>query len=320
MLNDAASDLCGTEDSDEELKTVKLSVSVRTFIGNSSGLNVGSWEICFYNLEQFKVKLWEKVRPNLKREIIIEMEQPPRWSDRIELEMNDLESFVQFHNKVAHRKYKWSQLTLNLVSGWADKEIWLYIHIYSNSMSSKNVFDSCTLLKTSATDRSGANTTAALRSLSSTLKEKHGGYYEALDIHWDLWATIIQGSEPHLHQQLIDGPPPSNIRHWFIAARTNPDARMENVRDGNAIGRYINERHHSREVSIRESLTNLISIRDNLNRTIDDLGSQLNACDIEANVSEELMARVEQTLRPQENEYSLEVLQQVQDQQDIDHE
>lgn len=68
------------EEPDDSLFRIKLYVTSREFRNQTSGPNLGVWEIRCDTGDEFLEKLWEKTRPIIKREIIRVNDEEFQWS------------------------------------------------------------------------------------------------------------------------------------------------------------------------------------------------------------------------------------------------
>lgn len=118
---------------------------------------MGTWHISGIEIESWKNDLWLKVKPHLIKEAIVDENRKIKWHEQ-EPCIDDLSKFVTFYIRRAKRSVLLQYVTNDTLTSWRDKQIDLYIHMYSNSIDSAAMFSNLEklLLNPEERDRAGA--------------------------------------------------------------------------------------------------------------------------------------------------------------------
>lgn len=224
--------------------TLKFTVSVRDFKGQArNGMAVGEIQVVGDDESEFRPKLFMKVLPHLKREIVFDEDNKPSWVDRSPV-IADLFKFVTFYYKVAKRNYSLNDVSGHFLSTWKHREILMYIHKYSTNVGNAKLFGIAErdLLK-SQRDRAGAQNNSMFAEVLAGLKARHGMVYrQAHHLNWDSWASRVcrdmDKSKKDL-DVLLSEPPPPDLVQLFVRSE-HSSMQLEIAREDNSVGKTIN--------------------------------------------------------------------------------
>jgi hypothetical protein len=201
------------------------SFSIRQFIGQTSGVSKPSFTVCVNTVDEFVDKLFEKVSPYLKREVLVGEIGGCEYSfsETTVPTRQDLERFVIIKDPISKKPNYLQHITTRKLVSWKNRELSLWVHQYSNSISNKTIFNEMknSLFPPALTDRSGASSFVVCPGLANKLKSEYEHFYSALDIHWIAWANYIPSQAPERHDFLIKQPPPPEYLCVFGVAQEN---------------------------------------------------------------------------------------------------
>jgi hypothetical protein len=108
----------------------------------------------------------------MAREVIINDEHI-EWSSSEHPLRCDEDKFILIQVKTARKTFKPSLLTMEIVRNFRGKEVNVFIHIYSDSVASQNVYKSVekALIEPGERDRARADTVQVQQELANQLKE-----------------------------------------------------------------------------------------------------------------------------------------------------
>lgn len=263
----------------------------------------------------------------MEREVVFD-DDDPRWSENILPKEEDMGRFILFHDSKAKRSVALNKITEITLNHWRSKEIWLYIHIYSLSVSSltlsKKVVKS--LIEPLNRDRAGASTVSEMNTLVEHLKDVHKVNYQSNHINWIMWANRLQASEPHLHEKLIKSSPPADKLHLFAVAKTSADNTIIDIRQNLSVAGNVNKGVNTGLSRVRllfdkvvQTQSEIIKLQTEQQTQIDLLNHELNAMEIQATTTRSLINSMEQAVPVVETEFGREIFSLIQDQEDVDH-
>lgn len=227
---------------DVYLYSIDLNVQTREFKGQSSGVAKCAIQIGCNSVPDFKHQLWTKVSDKLKREIVFD-DNDPKWHANLLPQEVDMDRFVLFYDVKAKRPMGLDKINSVTLNHWRKKEIWIYVHVYSMSVANLTLWKKVQkgLLEPMNRDRAGASNVSEMNALVARLKEVHRQHYQSHHINWILWATRIQSSESHLHEKMINNPPPADMLHLFAHARTPADDVLTGIKQNLYVAENVNE-------------------------------------------------------------------------------
>lgn len=285
------------EQQEKELFNPRCQVSLRNFKGNSSAPEIGMWDIPCATLLEFKESLWDKVALHIKREVVFDEDYIPSWHEKEFPDMDDLNKFVGFADKKpGKRVYNLENITTANLQAWRNHPVCLYIYLYSGSVSSATLFKTVqrVLLKPKQKDRGGAPSNLVTAELSKRLKELHGHrYHTSSDIHWDLWANDLLGSEAHTQEQAINDPPPDGLLHLFTHVRRNSIERTGPSSNIHLpISEGINEDLFAELSFLRGKLESVFDAYTALGDAMKDLLNAFTALTMRCSINQDLVSRM----------------------------
>lgn len=317
------------EDADPSmyLYSVELQVQTREFKGQVSGTTKCSLTINCDTVQSFRVQLWLKIHDKLKREIIFD-DNDPRWNENISPKEEDMGRFILFYDTKSKRSFLLDKITETTLNHWRSKEIWLYIHIYSLSVSNLTLWKKVvkTLIEPLNRDRAGASTVSDMNILVTQLKDVHKLHYQSNHINWIMWANRIQASDAHLREKLIKSPPPADMLHLFAVAKTSADDTIVDLRQNLSVAENVNAGVSSDLERVRTLFNNVVEIQSTILKLqveqqtqIDLLNQELIAMEIRASTTRSMISSMEQAVPAVESEFGRQIFSQIQDQEDVDH-
>ncbi|KAH9119972.1 hypothetical protein LEN26_011343 [Aphanomyces euteiches] len=304
----------------EEIFTVQLAPSIRNFKGQSSGTKGDVFTINAVSVEHFKACVIDAVLPLVCREIIFSTDLVPSWRSSMAPDREDIDRFVLFYPP-SKRVVELNSIKSHVLQTWLYKCIPLFVHKYSNAVSSKALWVNVekTLILPAQRDRAGATTTASLLALKERLKELHCESYQSQDINWQLWANYIQASDAHLQESLLTQAPPAHLIHLFAHAPMNPDIQLNNLRRGLGVAYNINQNFVNAITQLESTIDTLKRKHDEIEKVHQTAVSQLTALREMADVYSSMLNGVESAVGTTETEYGLSILHEIEDIQDDDH-
>lgn len=212
-------------------------------------------------------------------------------------------------------------VTTTLLLNWAKQTIVVYIHVYSLSMASKDLFVKAkkALIDPMYADRAGAPAISAIDDLVAELQELHKFNFVGTRVAWCLWANHIHAAEPHLRERLKLGPPSADILHMFNRAPNHPDTVIQDLRANCEIARNVYATHLLAINECRTALNDVSATRDQLNLKIDFLDRKLQRLEIHASSSDTLLNTFHSIVDAEDTDISNDVFNRVTNSEDIDH-
>lgn len=279
------------------------------------------------SVEQFKAQIWLKINDKLKREIVF-VDDEPRWHENVTPKEEDMERFVLFYDAKSKRSSTLEKVNNIILNHWRSKEIWLYTHVYSMSISNLSLWKKVlkTLIEPINRDRAGACAISEMNSLAARLKEIHNMHFQASHINWVMWANRIQASEPHLREKLIQNPPPGDMLHLFAVTRTPADERVADLKQNLCVAENVNDGVSTGLSRFRILLSGVIERQNAINTLqteqqtpIELLNHELTTMETQASTTWSLITSMEQALPAIETDFGRRIFSQIQDQENVDH-
>lgn len=309
------------------LYSVELQVQIREFKGQVSGLTKCALAINCDSVDDFKHELWLKINDKLKREVIFN-DVGPQWHVNISPKEDDMDRFVLFYDSKSKRSATLNKVTTITLNHWRSKEIWLYIHVYSTSVSNLTLWKKVqkVLFEPLNRYRAGASTVCEMNILVDQLKDIHRLHYQSSHINWIMWANRIQASEPHLREIMIRRPPPADMLHLFAVAKTPADDRMAGICQNMFVAENVNEgastglaRIKTLVDGLRDLQKTLVQLHNEQDSQITLLEHEIAAFEIQTSTTRSLLNSFERAMPATETDFGRQIFQQIQDQDDVDH-
>lgn len=279
------------------------------------------------SLDEFKQQLWLKINDKLKREVVFD-ETSPQWHESVSPKEEDMERYVLFYDTKSKRTSMLSKINTMTLNHWRSKEIWLYIHVYSTSVSNLTLWKKVqkTLIEPLNRDRAGADSISEMNTLVSKLREIHRFHYRSGHINWLTWANRIQAHEPHLRENLIRSPPPPDILHLFAVSRTAADDTIAEMRQNLSVAENVNDGMGDGLVRIRSLFDNVIEMQKSIvqmqneqQNQIELLDHELKTMETQTSTTRSLLNSMEQAVPAITTIFGRRAFSQIQDQEDVDH-
>lgn len=305
--------------SKNDLFACTLLVYKREFKGQTSGAYIARWELSANSREEFLAKVWNLASAYLHREIIFEPnadgDSSPKWHPKEKPTMEDFNNFALFQS--GRRYYKVENIQdskHNLLQNWRDKDISLYLHIYSLSVSNRAIWNTVkeSLIEPNERDRSGAASTQAVLELTEELRKAHGGVLEAHGMAWTFWANAIQSAPAYQRSSMMQYPPQS-LAGLFTAKE---GTRMNAIRRELETANNVNDSYHEDIVALRKSFNVL---RASVNTNLDVLDHRIQMLEIRERTSSNLINAMKTSVVVHEDEMGKDLRNQITDCIDLDH-
>ncbi|XP_065076300.1 uncharacterized protein LOC135699872 [Ochlerotatus camptorhynchus] len=299
-----------------------LLVYKRQFKGHSSGTYFARWELSAGSNSKFIHKVWNLSKEYLAREVIFvsnaDGTSSPSWSSNESAIESEFQKFVLFQS--GRRNYtldKVSDEKSSLLQSWIDKDISLFLHMYSLSISSRVVWNSVkdVLIDPAEKDRSRAAMTKAVFELSDDLRGTHGEHLDGHGMAWSFWANSILNAPAHLRQAMMDHPP-QHLSHLF---RAKEGPRINAIRRKLNVAHSVNDSFHEEITSLRQAFDILESSFDNVAETMKIVKHRLEALEIRDKQSETLISAMESSANVLEDQQGRTLSMEITDADDVDH-
>ncbi|KAH9138681.1 hypothetical protein AeRB84_017009 [Aphanomyces euteiches] len=304
----------------DDLYRVHLVPLIRNFKGQSSGTVGERFTVEASSLDQFKSLVTDHVLPFLKREVVFSDDLEPTWSNATVPDREDIDKFVLFYPP-SKRTLDFQAIKTNTLQSWLNKQINLLVHRYSNSVSSKAMWNIVErgLIIPAERDRAGAASMSAVMELKSRLKAIHGDTYSSHDIYWHVWANFIHTSEAHIQESLLTQAPPPHIIQLFANTPSNPLIQQRNARLGLQVASNINENFASKFDVMKNLVGSLKRKQNEMNVSLATLESQIDSLQNVSDTNASLIDGFSTSIMPSENEYGRAIIEDIEDANDDDH-
>jgi hypothetical protein len=303
--------------------SVKFNGVIRNFLTQKteSVINKEPWYLTFKDVTDLQTQLWPKILPSIQREIIFER-TTPTWSPQEVPEIDSFEQFVNFYDAKSRRTFSVSTLSPGDLNRWCDGRV-INVNVYAFSMSinSKTAWsnvEKC-LLTPANQDRAGAAAESELHKLTAQLKSTHEANYQALWINWKAWADYIMKQPAQFHDRLMKQPPPSSLIHLFSCARLPADIVMGDLRQNVNIATTLNEGISKDVEEINKTTELILKQRDDINRSLDLLFAQQKSLKEKLANHGALLEVFGHSTNVQENEFGVQMYNNIGFMEDHDH-
>lgn len=305
--------------SENDLYVFTLLVYKREFKGQTSGAYIARWDISVNSREEFLTTVWNLASEYLHREIIFEAsadgDSSPKWCSKEKPTEEDFNKFALFQS--GRRYYKVENIQdskHNLLQNWRDKEISLYLHIYSLSVSNRAIWNTVKecLIEPNERDRAGAASTQALLDLTEELRRTHGGLLEAHGMAWTFWANAIQSAPAYKRSSMMEYPP-QTLAGLFKAKE---GIRVNTIKRELETANNVNDSYHEDIVALRKTFDTL---RASVNSSLKALDHRIEMLEIRERTSSNLISAMKSTVTVQEDEIGKQLRNDITDCPDLDH-
>ncbi|XP_053686761.1 uncharacterized protein LOC128736310 [Sabethes cyaneus] len=288
----------------------------RRFVGETSGSQFSSATITGNSLEEIMRGVWKVLQPVLCREVVFvdnNGEQVPTWADS-DPDFCAMNKFVIMQDQAQKRRLTIDQIDCKLLVTWRGKEIRIHVHIYSNAVSCRSLWDLVDkqLIRFQNADRSGAPNNQSLTHLAKELQDLHGHYFTGHSSSWRLWANYIHSASPHERERRMSEMPPIYLLKFFRSAPLSEAIKLETTRSGLSVANTINDGFKAELAELEAEADQLIMLGQRVKQRISGLRSR-------STVNATLVSAMSETLRPEENELSHTLADRIVDMTDIDH-
>ncbi|XP_062713473.1 uncharacterized protein LOC134290366 [Aedes albopictus] len=305
--------------SEHDLYVCTLLVYKREFKGQTSGAYIARWELSANNREEFLTKVWNLASEHLHREIIFAANEDggstPQWCSKEKPTLEDLNNFALFQS--GRRYYKVENIQdnkHNLLQNWRNKDISLYLHIYSLSVSNRAMWNTVkeALIEPTERDRSGAASTQALLDLTEELRNTHGGILDAHGMAWTFWANAIQSAPAYKRSSMMQYPP-QTLAGLFKAKE---GMRVNAIKRELETANNVNDSYHEDIVALRTAFSTL---RATVNSHLNALDHRIEMLEMRERTSNNLLNAMRTSVAVQEDEIGKDLRNEITDCPDLDH-
>ncbi|XP_062552036.1 uncharacterized protein LOC134217295 [Armigeres subalbatus] len=280
----------------------------RRFVGETSGSLAASEMMIGDSVEDILRAVWTIVKPMIHREVVFVGDsgnQIPTWAES-EPSFDDMWKFVYMQNHQNRRRINIEQISSKLLISWKDKDIRVHVHIYSTSVSCKQLWELVDkqLVKFQQTDRAGAPSNLSLSQLAGELQELHGNHFAGHASSWNHTSAWREQKKAEL--------PPHSIIKFFRSVPVSEAVRMESARTGLSVASTINDAFSTGLAEIEEEATQLIVLAQRLKHRVSALRTR-------SSINSSLVSAMQESVRPEEDEISRSIADNVSDMLDVDH-
>ncbi|XP_065076822.1 uncharacterized protein LOC135700282 [Ochlerotatus camptorhynchus] len=292
----------------------------RRFVGETSGSLIASKILYGDTVEEILQSVWTIVKPIICREVIFIEDngsQVPTWADS-EPSYEDLQKFVYMQNKNRRhsnrRRINIDQIDSKLLISWNTKDIRVHVHIYSTAVSCKQLWDLVNkqLVQFQDTDRAGAPNNQSLSVLANELRELHGRQFTGHASAWKLWANYIHTAPAHERERRMAELPPYSIIKFFRSVPISEAVQLESTLNGLSVASTINDAFSTELTVLEEEADQLIALGQRVKHRISALRAR-------SSINSSLVSAMQDSIRPEENEVSRSLAENVSDMYDINH-
>ncbi|KAJ3196619.1 hypothetical protein HK101_008300 [Irineochytrium annulatum] len=295
----------------DSLFKLKFALQRRDFKGQQSSNEIGTWEAETASADEFRTKLWDKVKGHRRRavnwETVDDDKVEPQWSPVETPTFEDITKFVMLKCKTDRRPGSGiDDIDVDRLRSWRLK---------------KDLDFENKLMKATVRDRAGAPANELLNALASELKNKHRMEFRGVDGAYKEWANWILSQPAHDREQLKEARPPREIIHLFAAVRSSAESQIHHMRAGLGVARSMGTTHSGTINEIVETLEVTMTAFEEMGRRVTGMMGQLNDVveqhrhAVENNIINDISA----CMRPQESEFGRQLFDGIQEQVDVDH-
>lgn len=288
----------------------------RRFVGETSGSLVTSKILSGDSIDEILQEMWAVVKSIVHKEVIFVDDngnQLPTWNDNEPL-FDDMGKFVYLQNQENRRRINIDQISSKQLISWRGKDIRVHVHIYSTSVSCKQLWELVDkhLVKFQQTDRAGAPNNQCLSQLADELRQLHGMHFSGQASSWKLWANYIHTVPAHEREKKKTELPPQSIIKFFRSVPISEAVQLECTRNGLSVARTINDSFSSELAALEEEADQLISLGQRVKHRISALRAR-------SSINSSLVSAMQEFAQPEDSEISRSLADKVSDMFDIDH-
>ncbi|KAJ3264316.1 hypothetical protein HDU77_008878 [Chytriomyces hyalinus] len=260
------------------------------------------------DVDSFIQQLWTAILPHIKRGIIIQGDSCA-WAhmQKHELTVADVDNYALIQNM--H----------NSAQG-------LWVFQYSDAVVNANMFKLVKkkLLDPAVSDQSGAAAQSEQLAMLARLKEHHRADYQSLDINWRMWANYVLAGDASFQEERFLAAPPRHMFHLFAAADTNHAVVNRSLARGNRVALESNGRFAIQINQLMETYCGVKrSMEQAFGNALEDateiFEARLHAIQEDIRSREEMLTAIQDSMPVQMTGYSAGLLDQVENQEDVDH-
>ncbi|KXJ73763.1 hypothetical protein RP20_CCG014797 [Aedes albopictus] len=319
--------LPGPSNQSRESKRVKLSEGAtnfilngqfyrRKFVGETSGALIATRKILGNTVNDILTGIWEASKSVLCREVVfIENNgvQVPTWADE-EPVFEDMNKFIVLQDQSQKKRVNIDKVKSKLLASWRSKEIRVHVHVYSTSVSCKSLWEAVEkqLVRHQNSDRSGAPSNQAVTLLAEELRRKHINQFQGQSSAWRLWANYIHAGPAHERERRTFEMPPQHLLKFFRSVPISKAVTLESVRSGLSVANTINQGFSSELEALEEDADQLLCLAQRLKNRIANMRAR-------TALNSSLVGAMSSAVRPEENEFSRVIAENVSDMLDVDH-
>lgn len=310
------------------LKTFAVYVEFKN-TKTKSPINNGLW-LSTNSVEGFLLELWDMTSDKIKREIICDpAAHTQTFSDKEIPDVSDIARFVRICDTVGHAYHNIDDVTDCELLNWSDgRKLEIHVYPYGTTVVTKAQWTKIhkgqnALVPAIQTDRAGAPTEAEVEAIVEQLKEIHRFHYSAPHITWRAWADFILKKKPEERELFMRKPPPYKLIDLFRPVHVNADIELAAITNDVTVAESVSE-------GVILDIDGLINsyecqmVASKARRAVEKAVEKtylykLKAFKVKMDATHQTLNVVSQRARPHENAMSLEYLESIGNQEDVDH-
>lgn len=308
---------------DQKMFCFPATVYIRNFKGHKTGPSIGKVFVNCETSAEVMSTVWNYCESYVRREAVFEPvvggdanKYTVHWHENETPDQGDMDKFITFQSKASKRTYKPTQLLdkPEKIQKFLKKDVNVFVHIYSESVTSANMYDilRTQLLKPEERDRAGAASNQTIRNLSDELKAIYETSYRSSEINWSVWASFLLTKDPFEREELKMRGPPHHLIHLFQTVPSSSQKVLDNTRKDICIAQNVNS-------GFKEQLKNIQADLDKLMVCANSIQLRLSALCTMQTTNESLLTDVSGSIAAAEDSFGRELAEDVVDAVDTDH-
>lgn len=289
----------------------------KEFVGQKSLSKEDAVVVTGENANDILDAIWKIAVLSIKREVIVNGDEI-EWSENSVPIRENIDQFVILQDRIARKAYLVDQITTVLLARLRNKHVNVMVHVYGRQICNKNIHGKFVskLLQPEQRDRANADSTQSLMAMVDVLKKTHAGVLAANVSIWQMWANSIQSAAPHLHEEMINRPPPPHLIHMFVRASTSEAEIRESIQQGLLVADNLNDTYVGHLAKIREDFDRT---RREVIRAFEFMDHRIKSFEDVLTSNTRLVNAMSTSATPKPNAVSMDVEQTITDMEDIDH-
>ncbi|KAJ3402560.1 hypothetical protein HDU80_004952 [Chytriomyces hyalinus] len=279
------------------------------------------------DVDSFIQQLWTAILPHIKRGVIIQGDSCA-WApiQKHELTVADVDNYALVRSLSGNRSITISSLNSSEIQNMHNSAHGLWVFQYSGTVVNANMFKLVKkkLLDPAVSDRSGVAAQSEQLAMLARLKEHHRADYQSLDINWRMWANYVLAGDASSQEKCFLAAQPCHMFHLFAAADTNHAVGSRSLARGNHVALESNGRFAIQINQLMETYHGVKpSMEQAFEKALEDateiFEARLHAIQGDITSCEEMLTAIWDSMPVQMSGYSASLLDQVENQEDVNH-